>query len=402
VFFETSGFDTPNAHGYGAEMESPPSFQGRDRASQSASESADSAKASIDGNTEAASSALSSVPVALQESMAAIFERLAPDLRLVELALRDQVGSKAQIIGPLGTHVLSAGGKRLRPVLVLLTAELCGYTGPRRVELAAALELLHTATLLHDDIVDLAEMRRGRAAANAIWGNRRAVLAGDFFYARASSIVIEDGDLEMVESFARTIRLMAEGELLQLERSFDVDVTERNYYDVIDRKSATLLSVACEAGAILGGVTRAERRCVAEFGRELGLAFQLKDDALDYTTGAATLGKEQFADVREGKVTLPLLLTLKRCTNAEREQIGRVLKAASQRADDGGEAGADPAAQDFKPLLDLVERYHGVNDTLRRADDHVGRAIETIAAFPDGIAKQALSSAALFSVSRAR
>lgn len=353
--------------------------------------------------TGAAKKALSSVPPALQESMALIFDRLAPDLQLVELALRDQVGSKAEIIGPLGTHVLSAGGKRLRPVLVLLTAELCGYSGPRRIELAAGLELLHTATLLHDDIVDLAEMRRGLPAANAIWGNRRAVLAGDFFYARASSIIIEDGNLEMVESFARTIRLLAEGELLQLERSFDVDVSESHYYDVIDRKSAALLSTCCEIGSLLGGVTRGERNRIAEYGRQLGLAFQLRDDCLDYEAAFEDLGKQPLADLREGKITLPLILTLKRCRVAEREQVGSVLKNAARLADEfGGTAPAEAPELELATVAEIVKRYHGVSDTVKRAHEHVEKAHESIAPFSDGPAKAALDAAAEFSVARDR
>jgi octaprenyl-diphosphate synthase len=286
---------------------------------------------------------------------------------------------------------------------VILSAELCGYTGPRRIALAAALELLHTATLLHDDIVDLAEIRRGRPAANAIWGNRRAVLAGDFFYARASSIIIEDGDLEIIESFARTIRLMAEGELLQLERSFDTDVTEAHYYDVIERKSATLLSNCCEIGSLLGGVTRGERNRIREYGRQLGLAFQLRDDCLDYESELAELGKQPFADLREGKITLPLILTLKRCTVGEREQVSSVLKSAARLADEhGGMAPTDAGDLDLASVADLVVRHRGLVDTERRADEHVAKALEAIAAFPDGPPKSALRAAAEFSVARDR
>ncbi|MEZ4290196.1 MAG: polyprenyl synthetase family protein [Myxococcota bacterium] len=279
----------------------------------------------------------------------------------------------------------------------------CGYQGPRRIALAAALELLHSATLMHDDIVDLAELRRGRPSANAIWGNRRAVLAGDFFYARASSIIVEDGNLEIVESYARTIRLMAEGELLQLERSFDVDVTEAHYYDVIERKSATLLSNCCEVGALLGGVTRGERNRICEYGRQLGLAFQLRDDCLDYEADVADLGKQPYADLREGKLTLPLILTLKRCRVGEREQVASVLKSAARLAEaHGGTAPLEAPELELGPVAELVARYRGLDDTLRRAQEHVARALEAIAPFPDGSAKRALRAAAEFSVARDR
>ena len=338
------------------------------------------------------------------DGVSQILDHSAAGLALVEQTLREQLVADAELVGALGDYTLSSGGKRLRPALVLLTAELCGYTGPRRVEIAAAVELLHTATLLHDDVVDFAQLRRGRPSANSIWGNRRAVLGGDYFYARASSMVVEDGDIEILRIFAETIRLMAEGELLQLQRSFDSTVTEAHYYGIIRRKSATLLSAACEVGAVLGAVTRSERRRLAEFGRELGLAFQLRDDALDYEASEAELGKQPFADLREGKVTLPLLLTLKRSTAAERDQIATVLKHAAQLADASGEreAWSESLTLDLSPVLDLVERYRGVADTVRRAEEHVQRAEAAIAPFPVGVAKQALLDSAHFSVSRDR
>lgn len=339
----------------------------------------------------------------LQQAIGEVFARIAPDMELVEAALRDTVESKAELIGVLGTHLLSSGGKRLRPALVLLAAELCGYTGPRRIELAAALELLHTATLIHDDIVDLAVVRRGRPSANAIWGNRRAVLAGDFFYARASSIIVEDGNLAIVESYANTIRLMAEGELLQLERSFDVGITETHYYDVIERKSATLLSNCCEIGSLLGGVTRNERNRIREYGRQLGLAFQLRDDCLDYDAELADLGKQPFADLREGKITLPLILTLKRCRVGERDHVASVLKGAARLADEhGGMAPFDSPEIEFGPVIELVTSYRGLADTRRRAENHVAKALEAIAPFADGPAKRALRAAAEFAVARDR
>jgi octaprenyl-diphosphate synthase len=239
-----------------------------------------------------------------------------------------------------------------------------------------------------------------------VWGNRRAVLAGDFFYARASSMIVEDGDLDILWIFAATIRSMAEGELLQLERSFDPSVTEAHYFAVIEHKSAVLLSAACEAGSILGGVTRAERRKLAEYGRELGLAFQLRDDALDYEAGEAELGKRAFADLREGKITLPLLLALKRCSPAERDAIASLLKGAARLAE---LAAAHPAAEsspdaalEIAPVLDAVHRYHGVADTIRRAELHRDRAIAAIAPFTACRAKEDLLAGAHFAVARDR
>jgi len=339
-------------------------------------------------------------------SLRAALDRIAEGLELVERSLRDQLASPQELIGTIGEHVLSSGGKRLRPALLFLAAELCGYTGPRRVQVAAAVELLHTASLLHDDVVDLGEVRRGRPSANAVWGNSRAVLVGDFCLARASGMIVEDGDLEILWIFANTIGLMAEGELLQLQRSFDPSVTEVHYYGVIDRKSAALISAASEAGAILGGVTRAERRRLAEFGREMGLAFQLRDDALDYSADERVLGKQPHTDLREGKLTLPLLLTLKRCTSGEREAVEMILKAASNRlAELLVEGRVTPEAvispRDLEVVLELVERHRGVADTNRRAEQHVSRAAAAIAPFPDGPAKEALLAAADYAVGRA-
>jgi octaprenyl-diphosphate synthase len=331
----------------------------------------------------------------------------AESLDLVERSMREQLGSESSLLASLGAHVLGSGGKRVRPALLLLASELCGYTGTRRIQVGAAVELLHTATLLHDDVVDFSELRRGQPSANALWGNRRAVLAGDFFYARASSMIVDDGDLDILWIFANTIRRMAEGELLQLERSYDATITESHYFQVIERKSAVLLSAATEAGAILAAVTRAERRRLADFGRELGLAFQLRDDALDYEASSADLGKPQNTDLCEGKVTLPLLLTLKRCTSSERESIAAVLKSAARRDDAPGDGGPErsylpDAALDVGPVLGLIERYHGVRDTVRRAHVHADRARDTIAPFPEGRAKSDLLAAADFAVLRDR
>ena len=342
---------------------------------------------------------LASPPSAMQ----AVFERIAPTMKLVEGAMREQLGSEAELVAGLGEHILSSGGKRMRPALLVLAAELCGYTGPRAVQAGAAIELLHTATLLHDDVVDLSPLRRGRPSANAIWGNRRAVLGGDFLYARASSMIVDDGNIDILYVFSNSIRLMAEGELLQLQRSFDPAVTEAHYYQVIDRKSATLLSAATETGAIIGGVTRAERRRLTEFGRQVGLAFQLRDDALDYQAGEQVLGKRGLADLREGKVTLPLLLTLKRCTTGERERIGSLLKCAARLVDSSLEEQPDTEfAAESQAVVELVARYRGVEDTVRRAPEHVQRASDSIAAFPDGPAKQSLLSAAVYAAARDR
>jgi len=337
----------------------------------------------------------------------ATLRRLAPDLELVDRAMREQLGSASALLPRLGEHVLGSGGKRMRPALLLLAAEMCGYEGPRAIQISAAIELLHTATLLHDDVVDVSALRRGQPSANAIWGNRRAVLAGDFFYARASSMIVEDGNLDILWIFANAIRRMSEGELLQLERSYDPDITESLYYSVIEHKSAVLLATATESGAILGGVTRGEQRKLANFGRELGIAFQLRDDALDYQAREAELGKRPHTDIREGKVTLPLLLALKRCNGSEREAIVGVLKRAAHYSQlalpsEAAEETSEAEPVDVGPALEVIDRYHGVRDTIRRAEQHVESAVASIAVFHDSRAKNDLLAAAEYCVARDR
>ena len=240
--------------------------------------------------------------------------------------MRAGMRSVAPVIPTIGEHTFGSGGKRVRPVMVLLAARLCGYRGPRAIQIAAAAEYLHSASLLHDDVVDGAETRRGRPSVNARFGSKLAILVGDFLYARTCQTLVEDGDPDILAAFADSIRAMAEGEVLQLTRSFDPEMSESTYLEVIGGKTSSLLAAAAEAGAILGGVTRSERRAVREYGWQLGLAFQLVDDALDYAGSEQDLGKAPLTDVSEGKLTLPLISTLKRCSTGERDAISSLLK----------------------------------------------------------------------------
>jgi octaprenyl-diphosphate synthase len=318
------------------------------------------------------------------------------DLDQVEEALREGAKSIAPLIPEVGEHTFASGGKRFRPILVLLAARLCGYRGPRAIQIAAAAECLHTATLLHDDVIDGAETRRGRPSVNALWGHRIAILVGDFFYARASMILVEDGNQDILWSFANTIGEMSEGEVLQLQRSFDPEIPESVYLDIIGRKTARLLATATESGAILGGVTRAERRALHDYGWELGIAFQLVDDALDYLGEGDVLGKAPLTDLAEGKVTLPLSLALKRCTVGERDAaIGAIKELAGLAAK--GEA---PDPRIVASVAELVSRHHGGQLTTDRARSHAARARTRIDPFADCDAKRALCGLADFVVSR--
>jgi octaprenyl-diphosphate synthase len=323
----------------------------------------------------------------------AIIAPVVEELRQVERVLREGVRSVAPAISQIGDHVFSGGGKRLRPALVLLSSRMCGYRGPRAIQIAAAAENLHTATLIHDDVVDGASLRRGRLSANAQFGPKLSVLVGDFLYAICCQTLVEDGSPDVLAIFAESIRSMAEGEVLQLSRSFDLDLTEASYFQVIERKTGTLIAACTEAGAILGGVTRAERRALREYGREIGLAFQLVDDALDYLGSGSELGKAPLADAAEGKITLPLITTLKRCSVAERERLASALKtcAASARGS---------SSPELAWIASCVETYHGVDATLARAAGHAAAARAHVEPFVDCEAKRSLLDLADFTVQR--
>jgi len=315
------------------------------------------------------------------------------ELEQVERALRAGAQSIAPMISQVGEDVFSGGGKRVRPALVLLSARLCGYRGPRAIQIAAAAEHLHTATLIHDDVVDGADTRRGRASAHARFGPRLSILVGDFLYAVCCQMLVEDGSPDILAIFADSIRSMAEGEVLQLAHSFDPAIPESRYIQVIERKTATLIASCSEAGAILGGVTRSERRALRDYGREIGVAFQLVDDALDYLTSGSETGKPSLADAAEGKITLPLIVALKRCSVGEREQIVSALKVRAANPKDAAHGEIDWIAEQ-------VERHGGIEATLARARDCALRAGERIEPFVDCEAKRSLLDLAEFVVRR--
>jgi octaprenyl-diphosphate synthase len=315
------------------------------------------------------------------------------DLQRVERLLTESMRSVARQIPEIADHTFASGGKRLRPLLVLLSARLCGYVGPRAIHIGVAVEYFHSASLLHDDVVDGADVRRGRPSVNAGFGERLAILVGDFMYARACQMLVEDGSFEILALYADALQQMTEGEVLQLSQSFDPEVSESVYTEVIGRKTASLLAAATASGAILGGVTRAERRAVYEYGWELGLAFQLVDDALDYMGADDALGKLPLRDLSEGKVTLPLVTTLKRCSMAERDSIFAALKSLAQDR-------TQPDPVELARVSQSVARYQGVDFTLERARWRAAEARARIEPFADCPAKEALLELTEFVVQR--
>ncbi len=313
---------------------------------------------------------------------------LRDDLVKVEERFREYLNSDVPLIRKVGEYVLASGGKRMRPMLLLLSARLSGYQGAQQVGLASVVEFIHTATLLHDDVVDGAVLRRGNASANSVWGNEASVLVGDFLFAKSFSIMVRDGNLRILEVLSDATTQMAEGEVLQLISTCDLDLTEERYIEVVRNKTAVLIDAACRCGGILGEVSPAREQALADFGMDLGVAFQFMDDALDYVADQSEFGKAKGHDLAEGKMTLPLIHTLRGCTAAERQRVAEVVEAE------------ELAPEDLDFVVDLIDRYDGIGYTRRRAAELVERAKVQLSVFDAGPERAALAELADYVVSR--
>ncbi|AJE02919.1 polyprenyl synthetase family protein [Geobacter pickeringii] len=310
------------------------------------------------------------------------------DLKNVELQFRKDLESDVYLIRKVGEYVLASGGKRIRPALLLLSSKLCGYQGDRHVPLASVIEFIHTATLLHDDVVDNATLRRGNASANEVWGNEASVLVGDFLFSKSFSLMVDAGDLQVLKVMSNATTIIAEGEVLQLLCTSDLEMSHERYIEVVKSKTAVLLSAACEAGAILGGVSPEQVAALRDYGMDLGIAFQLMDDTLDYTAVEEQFGKEIGHDLEEGKITLPLIHTLRRCTDEERETIAAIVEK------DAMEPG------DFESVFTLVHKYGGIQYTTEVATEYTSRCKSHLNVFPDSSERDALIELADYVVSR--
>ncbi len=322
--------------------------------------------------------------------MEAALALIGEDLKNVELQFKKDLQSDVPLIRKVGEYVLSSGGKRIRPALLLLSAKLCGYQGDRHVPLASVIEFIHTATLLHDDVVDNANLRRGIASANTLWGNEASVLVGDFLFSKSFSLMVADGDLRVLQVLSAATTIIAEGEVLQLISTSDMDLTEERYVEVVKSKTAILLSAACQAGAILGEATTTHEEALREFGMSLGIAFQLMDDTLDYVASEEEFGKCIGHDLEEGKITLPLIHTLRQCTTAERERIGDIVTKEL------------PDKSDFRAVFDLVHTYGGIDYTIARARDYIAQAKSQLGSFSSSPLRDALMSLSDYVVTRAK
>ncbi len=309
------------------------------------------------------------------------------DMAAVDALIRRNMDSPVPVIPALADHLIAGSAKRLRPMLTIGAARLAGAQGDGCLKLAAAVEFIHTATLLHDDVVDSSELRRGRVAAHLIWGAPASVLVGDFLFARAFELMVGAGSMPALEILARASRVISEGEVLQLTRAHDIDLTEDVYIEIIGAKTAELFAAAAEAGAVSAGATPERCRALRRFGQDLGLAFQLVDDALDYSGDAATLGKNPGDDFREGKVTLPLLLAMSRTGPAQRDFWVRAVDRREQVDGD-----LDHARQ-------LMKDTRALDDTLALAVRYAGTAKAALEGF-GGPWKPALQELADFAVTR--
>ncbi|MCL5884218.1 MAG: polyprenyl synthetase family protein [Deltaproteobacteria bacterium] len=319
-----------------------------------------------------------------------VFRYLRNDLRKVEKALVLHLDSFVSLIPVVGKHITLSGGKRFRPAVLLLSADACGYTGPRRIVMAVVTEYMHTATLLHDDVVDGGVMRRGRPSANVVFGNSVSVLVGDFLFARASQLMTDDGDIDVLGIYARTLVHLSEGEVLQLTKSSDPGITEADYLRVVFHKTASLIAAASETGAVLAGAGGALRRRMLEYGKSVGIAFQLVDDVLDYTGTEKELGKRPLQDLRERKVTLPLIHALREAGPGDRAKARKLLE------------GREIAEGEVAFLAGLVERHGGIAYTERLARAYVEQGKRLLARFPESPARRGLLALSDYIVSRSR
>ena len=313
------------------------------------------------------------------------------DLYACNRAIVERMSSPVALIPQVAAHIVAAGGKRLRPLLTLASARMCGYQGGlRHVNLAASVEFIHTATLLHDDVVDESALRRGLASANAVFGNNASVLVGDFLFARAFEMMVSDGSLRVLDILSHAAATIAEGEVLQLVTQNDLSTTDQSYLDVIRGKTAALFAAACQIGAVVADRPTAEDAALAEYGMNLGIAFQLVDDALDYAADEAKLGKTVGDDFREGKITMPVLVAFAMADEGERSFWQRTIEDSEQTDDDLAHA------------MDLMARHGAIGATLDRAARSADEAKANLAIFPDSPIRNCLMRVADYTVSRVR
>ena len=299
-------------------------------------------------------------------------------MQTLEHELIQQLQSRVPVAHEIGSHIMNSGGKRIRPQLAIISARMGGYTGPDAVTLSGAIECIHTATLLHDDVVDGADTRRGRPAANTLWSNEMCVLAGDFILAKAFRALTSLKDIRILEIVSGTTERLSEGELFQMMNIGNMDITEEDYIQVITDKTAVLMEAACRGGAILGGLDAGKEEALARFGFNLGIAFQMTDDVIDYRSDKETMGKTPGKDIEEGKLTLPLIAALRTADAAERSRIRQMIQDGKL------------SEKDLEWVRDFLNRRGGIEYTLMKSRDYLREATGYLDVFPDSEEKTSL------------
>ncbi|GHF23261.1 farnesyltranstransferase [Kordiimonas sediminis] len=332
------------------------------------------------------------VPITGKQTASVIDELqalVAEDMKHVNATILERMQSHVALIPQLAGHLIASGGKRLRPMLTLASARLIGYEGSRQNKLAACVEFIHTATLLHDDVVDESKMRRGQETANEIWGNQASVLVGDFLFSRSFELMVEDGSLKVLKILSAASSIIAEGEVLQLSVAGDVSTSEETYLKVIESKTAALFAAACEIAGVVAEQGEDVEAALRDYGRYLGIAFQLADDALDYSAKQATLGKKIGDDFREGKLTLPVMLAFRRGDDTEKAFWRRTMEDHDQ------------TEEDLTQALAYLTKHDTLADTLNRARHYGSMAKDALAIFPDSKAKTIMCGIVDFCIDRA-
>ncbi len=307
----------------------------------------------------------------------------------VEALIQQKLKSDVNLIEKMSNHHLSSGGKRLRALLTLGSAKLTGYNENKRdINLAACVELIHSATLLHDDVIDESELRRGKKTTNSIWGNQSSILVGDYLLSRCFEMMVEDGDLEILKLLSSTSAKIAQGEVLQLQHKGEADLLEETYIDIINLKTASLFSAATKTGACLSDSNQKEKKALESYGRNLGLAFQIADDALDYYAKEKLFGKEVGKDFFEGKVTLPLITVFQKGNEEEKNFLNEIMNKKNR------------TEEDFSETLALINKYKAVEATFKKAEYFVNVSFDALAIFPDTEDKRILQNLTSFSLNR--
>jgi len=317
-----------------------------------------------------------------------VFDLVRDDLQKVEIELSKNVLSPVSLIPDVGKYVLLSGGKRFRPLVLILSAKFCGYTGSCHIPLASIFEFIHTASLLHDDVVDNAEARRGNSSVNSVWGNEASVLIGDYLFSKSFSLLTSIGDLKILRVLSDATTRLAEGEIMELVKHGDPCTTEEEYISIVTEKTAVLISAACQVGAILGNAPDEKEKALKGFGLNLGIAFQMVDDILDYISTEEEFGKTIGKDLYEGKITLPLIYTLNVCSHSDREKIVNIIESSNH-----GDRG-------LSTIIDLIMRYKGVDHAFKRAGDCIEIAKGFLQDFDTSTEKQALLATADYVIGR--